>query len=258
MVLAYQLIERDRRRQAGADVGRPAALVTGAARGIGLAVAIRLATDHDVLRVDVLAEELAVSADDRFTDVVGDVGDEAVLRAAIERAPGRLRTIVANAGIQRDARLATMTRDHWDEVVATDLTAAFLAVRLAWSQLVEGADGRVVLVSSVAKDGNVGQANYAAAKSGLVGLGRTIALEGGPHGLTANIVCPGVIETPGTAAFRDRAPTAFGRFLDRVPAGHAGSPEDVAAVVGFLTSPDARYVNGQVVYVDGGLSCGHT
>src|SRR5690606_29577152 len=126
-----------------------------------------------------------------------------------------------------------------------DLTAAFLAVRLAWPQLVDGKDGRVVMVSSVAKDGNVGQANYAAAKSGLVGLGRTVALEGGPRGVTANVVCPGVIETPGTAAFRDRAPAAFDRFLDRVPAGHAGSPEDVAAVVGFLASSDARYVNGQ-------------
>lgn len=113
-------------------------------------------------------------------------------------------------------------------------------------------------MSSVAKDGNLGQANYAAAKAGLVGLAKTAAIEGGPHGITANVTCPGGIETPLNASFRANAPDAYDRFLARVPARRAGAATDVASVCGFLCAETAGYVSGQVLYVDGALSCGHT
>jgi NAD(P)-dependent dehydrogenase (short-subunit alcohol dehydrogenase family) len=161
---------------------------------------------------------------------------------------------VANAGTWRDARLHRMSDEAWGEVLRVDLSAAFLLTRALWPAMKDSGFGRLIYISSIAKDGNVGQANYAAAKAGLVGLGRTAAIEGAPVGITANVICPGVIETPAQADFRARAPEAFEAFLSRVPMGRAGSPADVAAVVGFLFSPAAGYVTAQTIYVDGGLS----
>lgn len=237
---------------------RPLAVVTGAARGIGLAIAHRLADDHDVLRLDLDGDDLCTTTRTSFLDVACDVGDPDQLEGALDRvADRRIRVAVANAGIQRDARIERMGLDQWGQVLATDLTAAWLLVRGVWPAMLATDEGRIVLISSIAKDGNYGQANYSAAKSGLVGLARTAAIEGGPHGITTNVICPGVIETPGTAAFRTRAPAAFDRFLGRVPARRAGAPDEVAALASFFCAAESAYVNGQIVYVDGGLSCGH-
>jgi NAD(P)-dependent dehydrogenase (short-subunit alcohol dehydrogenase family) len=242
----------------------PVAVVTGAAQGIGAAVcAALLGAGWRVAALDLqppvppALADLAARHEGRCSYHQADVADGPALQAALDdatRALGPLVAGVANAGTWRDARLHRMTDEAWDEVLRVDLTAAFLLTRAMWPAMKEAGFGRLVYISSIAKDGNVGQANYAAAKAGLVGLGRTAAAEGARTGVTANVVCPGVIETPAQAAFRARAPEAFDAFLARVPMGRAGTPADVAAVVRFLCSTDAGYVTGQTIYVDGGLT----
>jgi NAD(P)-dependent dehydrogenase (short-subunit alcohol dehydrogenase family) len=242
----------------------PVAVVTGAAQGIGAAVCgALLGAGWRVAALDLqppvppALADLAARHEGRCSYHQADVADGPALQAALDdatRALGPLVAGVANAGTWRDARLHRMTDEAWDEVVRVDLTAAFLLTRAMWPAMKEAGFGRLVYISSIAKDGNVGQANYAAAKAGLVGLGRTAAAEGARTGVTANVVCPGVIETPAQAGFRARAPEAFDAFLSRVPMGRAGAPADVAAVVRFLCSTDAGYVTGQTIYVDGGLT----
>ncbi|SOC48566.1 3-oxoacyl-[acyl-carrier protein] reductase [Blastococcus aggregatus] len=242
----------------------PVAVVTGAAQGIGAAVCDALLdAGWRVAALDLqepmpgALTDLAARHEGRLSYHRADVADGPALMAALDeatRALGPLVAGVANAGTWRDARLQRMTDEAWDEVLRVDLTAAFLLTRALWPTMKEAGFGRLVYISSIAKDGNVGQANYAAAKAGLVGLGRTAAAEGGTLGVTANIICPGVIETPAQADFRGRAPEAFEAFLSRVPMRRAGSPADVAAVVRFLCSRDAGYVTSQTIYVDGGLS----
>ncbi|HEY0508532.1 MAG TPA: SDR family oxidoreductase [Blastococcus sp.] len=242
----------------------PVAVVTGAAQGIGAAVcAALLGAGWRVAALDLqppvppALADLAARHEGRCSYHQADVADGPALQAALDdatRTLGPLVAGVANAGTWRDARLHRMTDEAWDEVLRVDLTAAFLLTRAMWPAMKEAGFGRLVYISSIAKDGNVGQANYAAAKAGLVGLGRTAAAEGARTGVTANVVCPGVIETPAQAAFRARAPEAFDAFLARVPMGRAGTPADVAAVVRFLCSTDAGYVTGQTIYVDGGLT----
>ena len=242
----------------------PVAVVTGAAQGIGAAVCHalleagwRVAALDLQQPVPAALADLAARHEGRCSYHQADVADGPALEAALDEASrllGRPVAAVANAGTWRDARLHRMTDEAWDEVLRVDLTAAFIFTRALWPAMKEAGFGRLVYISSIAKDGNVGQANYAAAKAGLVGLGRTAAAEGGPLGVTSNVICPGVIETPAQADFRARAPEAFEAFLSRVPMRRAGSPADVAAVVRFLCSRDAGYVTGQTIYVDGGLS----
>jgi NAD(P)-dependent dehydrogenase (short-subunit alcohol dehydrogenase family) len=242
----------------------PVAVVTGAAQGIGAAVCgALLDAGWRVAALDLqppvppALADVAARHEGRCSYHQADVADGTALRAALDevsRLLGPPVAGIANAGTWRDARLHRMTDEAWDEVVRVDLTAAFLLTRALWPAMKEAGFGRLVYVSSIAKDGNVGQANYAAAKAGLVGLGRTAAAEGAPVGVTANIICPGVIETPAQADFRARAPEAFDAFLSRVPMGRAGSPADVAAVVRFFCSVEAGYVTGQTIYVDGGLT----
>lgn len=242
----------------------PVAVVTGGAQGIGAAVcATLLGQGWRVAAVDLQPpipaslSALLRDHDDRWSYHQADCAEPGALAEALTDAAkthGPIVVGVANAGTWRDARLHRMTDEAWDEVLRVDLTAAFLLTRALWPTMKEAGFGRLVYISSIAKDGNVGQANYAAAKAGLVGLGRTAAAEGGPLGVTANVICPGVIETPAQADFRGRAPEAFEAFLSRVPMRRAGSPADVAAVVRFLCSRDAGYVTSQTIYVDGGLS----
>jgi NAD(P)-dependent dehydrogenase (short-subunit alcohol dehydrogenase family) len=242
----------------------PVAVVTGAAQGIGAAVCgALLGVGWRVAALDLQpptpAALAALPAEhaDRWSYHRVDAADRGALQAALEEASdahGPVVAGVANAGTWRDARLHRMSDEAWDEVLRVDLSAAFFLTRALWPAMKESGFGRLVFISSIAKDGNVGQANYAAAKAGLVGLGRTAAVEGARLGITSNILCPGVIETPAQADFRARAPEAFDAFLTRVPMGRSGAPADVAAVVRFLCSPDAGYVTGQTIYVDGGLS----
>lgn len=240
------------------------AVVTGAARGIGAAVcAALLDCGWRVAALDLrpdcpdLRRLVGAGRDRSWTYVRVDVADRDGLERALTaaRSLGPVVAGVANAGTWRDARLARMTDDDWSEVLRVDLSASFLLTRALWAEMAEAGFGRLIYTSSIAKNGNFGQANYAAAKSGLVGLAQTAAIEGGRAGITANVICPGVIETPAQAEFRERAPDAFAGFLSRVPARRAGSPDDIAATVAFLCSRAAGYISGQVLYVDGGLSC---
>lgn len=238
----------------------PVAIVTGAARGLGRAISLRLVKDGwRVVGLDVDPNglgQLEVDGGSAVRTVVGGASDRSDLERAAElgRSMGTLVGGVANAGIVRDARIARMTETQWDDVISVDLSAGFLLANVLMPHLVEASFGRLLFMSSIAKDGNFGQANYAAAKAGLVGLAKSIAVEGAAHRVTANVICPGVIMTPGNQAWRDSQPAAYDRFINRVPARRVGDPDDIAAAVAFFFSREASYITGQVLYVDGGMS----
>lgn len=216
------------------------ALVTGGTRGIGAAIAQRLRADG--FTVATLARSGA--------DVDADVADEAAVRAAfgqVRERFGPVLVLVNNAGVARDGLAIRMPSEDWRTVLDTNLTGAFTCTRLALDDMLSARWGRIVNVSSVvAERANPGQANYVAAKAGLLGLTRTVAREMGRKGITCNAVTPGVIETDMTAGLD-------GDLRAAVPAGRIGRPEEVAAAVGFLCSDEAEYVNGATLAVDGGL-----
>lgn len=216
------------------------ALVTGGTRGIGAAIAQRLRADG--FTVATLARSGA--------DVDADVADEAAVRAAfgqVRERFGPVLVLVNNAGVARDGLAIRMPSEDWRTVLDTNLTGAFTCTRLALDDMLSARWGRIVNVSSVvAERANPGQANYVAAKAGLLGLTRTVAREMGRKGITCNAVTPGVIETDMTAGLD-------GDLRAAVPAGRVGRPEEVAAAVGFLCSDEAEYVNGATLAVDGGL-----
>jgi 3-oxoacyl-[acyl-carrier protein] reductase len=239
------------------------ALVTGASRGIGRAVAVRLAAEGAAVAVaygssEALAREVAEEAAGHgvATALLGaDLGDAAAAGALVARAAealGRVDVLVNNAGLTRDQLAVRMSDEDWSQVLAVDLTAAFSLCRAALRGMLRGRWGRIVNVSSVAGvAGNPGQANYSAAKAGLIGLTKALAKEVGGRGITVNAVAPGFVETDMTAAL----PAAvIERALAVVPAGRLGTAAEVAAAVAFLASPDAAYVNGHVLHVDGGLA----
>ncbi|GGR97079.1 3-oxoacyl-ACP reductase [Micromonospora fulviviridis] len=242
------------------------AVVTGAARGIGAGVARRLARDGFAVAVVDLDEAAGqplvdeiVAAGGRALAVGADVADEQAVRAAVDRIAAELAEptiLVNNAGITRDNLLFKMTADDWDAVVNVHLRGSFLMTRAVQGYMTSAGWGRIVNLSSTSALGNRGQANYAAAKAGLQGFTKTLALELGKFGVTANAIAPGFIETEMTAATAARLGVPFEEFkraaAAQIPVARTGTPEDIAHAVSFLVSEGAGFVSGQVLYVAGG------
>jgi 3-oxoacyl-[acyl-carrier protein] reductase len=242
------------------------AIVTGAARGIGAATAVRLAADGmdvAVLDLDEVAGKPTVeriAATGRRGLAVGvDVADADAVAGAVARVAAELgppTVLVNNAGVIRDNMLFKMTDDDWDTVVAVHLRGAFLMTRAVQAFMTEAGFGRIVNLSSTSALGNRGQANYAAAKAGLQGFTKTLALELGRFGITANAVAPGFIVTDMTAAVAARTGVDFEQMQEaaatQIAVRRVGRPEDVAATIAFLVREDASFVSGQVIYVAGG------
>jgi 3-oxoacyl-[acyl-carrier protein] reductase len=249
---------------AGRSQGR-VALVTGGARGIGAATAERLAEDGAAIAIADLddAEETAariaarhgVKAIGLRADVTVTVEVEAMVEEIALRL-GSLDILVNNAGIIRDNLIYKMTDEDWDAVAAVHLKGAFLCSRAAQSEMVKRSWGRIVNLSSVSALGNRGQVNYSTAKAGLQGMARTLAIELGRYGITANAVAPGFIDTEMTrsVAIRlGRDPEEWkAEVAQEIPVRRAGVPRDIANVIAFLCSDEASFVSGQVIYVAGG------
>jgi 3-oxoacyl-[acyl-carrier protein] reductase len=242
------------------------ALVTGSARGIGAAIARRLGADGaavGVVDLDARACDGTVaaicSAGGSAIALAADVSDEQAVAAAVDSVAaqfGGLHVLVNNAGVLRDNLLFKMSQDDWDTVMSVHLRGAFLCSRAAQSHMVTAGFGRIVNLSSVSALGNRGQANYSAAKAGLQGLTRTLAIELGPFGVTVNAVAPGFIETAMTKATAERMGSSIDDMRERFeqvnPVRRGGVPDDIANTVAFFASPDSGYITGQVLYVDGG------
>jgi 3-oxoacyl-[acyl-carrier protein] reductase len=242
------------------------AVVTGGARGIGAATAARLATDgFDVAVVDLdeasCAEsvERVTKAGQRGLAVGANVSETAAVQAAVDRIASDLGppvVLVNNAGVIRDNLLFKMTDDEWDTVLGVHLRGAFLMSRAVQGYMTEAAWGRIVNLSSTSALGNRGQANYSAAKAGMQGFTKTLAIELGPFGVTVNAIAPGFIATDMTAATAARVGMEFEAFKEaaaaQIPVRRVGTPEDVAHLVSFFVSEGAGFVSGQVVYLAGG------
>ena len=237
------------------------ALITGGARGIGAATAARLAAEGAAVVIADFdleaAQETAAAIGGRAVQC--DVTSREQVEAAVAEAAapmGRLDILVTCAGIIRDNLLHKMTDDDWDAVINTHLRGTFLSVQAAQKLMVAQKSGSMVLISSTSALGNRGQANYSAAKAGLQGLTKTLAIELGPFGITANCVAPGFIATAMTEQTAARMGVPFEEFTAAVaaqtPVRRVGEPDDVAGVIAFLCSADASYVSGQVIYVRGG------
>lgn len=229
-------------------------LVTGGNRGIGYAIAQEFVARDD--RVAVTARRGA--GPDGALTVRADVTDAASVDdafARVEQQLGPIEVLVANAGITRDTLLMRMTAEDFDAVVDTNLGGTFRVIKRASKGMLKQRFGRIVLISSVVGlYGSPGQVNYAASKSGMVGMARSITRELGSRGITANVVAPGFIETDMTAELTEAQQAEYKKSI---PAGRYGTPAEVAKVVAWLASDDAAYISGAVIPVDGGLGMGH-
>jgi len=236
------------------------AVVTGASRGIGRAIALALASRgaHVVAvargaNADATAEAIRAaggSAAAVSADVTDAASVEAMMAATLQH-NGRLDILVNNAGIARDQLMLRMKRADWDEVLATNLTAAFTTVQAALKPMIRQRGGRIISIGSVVGQmGNAGQANYAASKAGLIGFSKAIAREVASRQITVNVVAPGLVATDMTQALTDKSQ---GDWSAQIPLGRIGIPEDVAAAVCFLASDEASYITGQVLAVNGGM-----
>ena len=239
------------------------ALVTGASRGIGRAVAQRLAADGAAIAVNYHTSEAEAtevvsaitSSGGTAVSIGGDVSDAAQAAATVATAAealGGLDILVNNAGITRDNLVLRLSEEEWDAVLDVNLKGAFLCTKAALRPMLRRRSGRIInMTSVVAGTGNPGQANYAAAKAGLIGLTKTVAREVASRGITVNAVAPGFISTRMVEAITEEQRELV---LGRIPLARFGTPADVAACVAFLASDDAGYITGQVLGVDGGLS----
>ena len=247
------------------------AVITGAARGIGFGIAQRFASEGASVAILDLDETAAQEAAGRLelTDgasAIGvgcDVVDSAAAEAAVQRVVdelGGIHILVNNAGVTRDNLLFKMTDEDWDLVIGVHLRGAFLMTRAAQKHFVEQKYGKILNLSSVSALGNRGQANYSAAKMGIQGLTRTLGIELGPFGITANAIAPGFIATEMTDATARRLkmePEELQRLnAEATPVRRVGQPEDIAAAAAFLCSDDASFITGQTLYVDGGRKLG--
>jgi 3-oxoacyl-[acyl-carrier protein] reductase len=247
------------------------AVVTGGGQGIGAGVATRLAEDGARVAVVDLNPTTAAAVADQITAAGGtaiglgaDVSRREEVQAAVDRVVaefGGVHILVNNAGVLRDNLLFKMSDDDWTTVMEVHLRGAFLCSQIAQKHMVEARYGRIVSMSSTSALGNRGQANYATAKAGLQGFTRTLAIELGPFGITANAIVPGFIETAMTRATAERIGLTIEQLRDNAaaanPVRRGGLPADVANTVAFLAGEEAGYVTGQIIYVDGGITLPH-
>jgi 3-oxoacyl-[acyl-carrier protein] reductase len=242
------------------DLGGKVALVTGASRGIGREVALMLAArgaqvvaaaraDHAAGTVSAIGAA-GGRAEAASLDVTDSAAVDALVSGALER-HGRIDILVNNAGITRDQLLMRMKRDDWDQVIATNLTAAFACAQAVIRPMIRQRAGRIISISSVVGQvGNAGQSNYAASKAGLIGFSKALAREVASRGVTVNVVAPGLIDTDMTKAITEQAQVDWAA---QIPLGRLGTTGDVAAAVCFLASDEASYITGQVLAVNGGM-----
>ncbi|MFZ3414799.1 beta-ketoacyl-ACP reductase [Arthrobacter sp. 3Tela_A] len=242
-------MQNDSQTPAGRSV-----LVTGGNRGIGLAIAKAFVEAGDKVAITYRSGDVP----EGMLGVKADVTDMASVDAAfteVEAAHGPVEVLVANAGITRDTLLLRMSEDDFTDVVDTNLTGAFRVVKRASKGMLKLRRGRVVLISSVVGlYGSPGQVNYAASKAGLVGIARSLTRELGSRNITANVVAPGFIDTDMTRALPEDTQK---NYLSSIPAGRFAAPEEVAGVVRWIAGPEAGYISGAVIPVDGGLGMGH-
>jgi 3-oxoacyl-[acyl-carrier protein] reductase len=242
------------------DLSGRVALVTGASRGIGRAIALKLAAQGATVvaaareqNAAATVEEITAAggkADAASVDVADAAAIDALVGGTLER-HGQIDILVNNAGITKDQLLLRMKRADWDAVIATNLTGAFALTQAVLKPMIRQRGGRIVCVSSVVgQSGNAGQANYAASKAGLIGFAKSVAQEVASRNITVNVVAPGLIETDMTRAITGDARE---EWAARIPLKRLGTPDDIAAAVCFLASPEASYITGHVLAVNGGM-----
>ena len=241
------------------------AIVTGSGRGIGKAIAMKLAENGATVVINDVgdsapAEQTAAEIKNlnrQAMAIMADVSSSADVAKMVETAIaayGKVDILVNNAGITRDQLTMKMTDEEWDKVLAIDLKSVFLCTRAVLRPMLKQRSGRIISMSSVVGIiGNAGQANYAAAKAGIIGFTKTIAKEVASRGITVNAVAPGFIDTPMTQVLPEERKQAL---MNNIPLGYLGAPRDIAETVAFLASEEARYITGQVISVDGGISLG--
>lgn len=237
------------------------ALVTGGGRGIGKSVALELAREGARVAVNSRTPESCQAVSQEISSLggisrpyVADVGKSAQVKEMVSKVLedfGAIHLLVNNAGVARDSLLLRMKEEDWEEVLNVNLHGTFLCTREVAKVMLKQKEGRIVNISSIiGLTGNPGQANYAASKAGIIGFTRSVARELASRGITVNAIAPGYIQTEMTGKLADKVRE---ELLSRIPMGRLGEPEDVAGVVTFLASPQARYITGQVICVDGGM-----